>query len=43
MRWTLLLRLTRAAEAYGKSVWSWRPEVGVDGGNSTWLTGEITL
>ena len=31
------------AEAYGKDVWSWRPEVGVDGGNSTWLTGEITL
>jgi len=25
MRWTSLLRLTRAAEAYGKSVWSWRP------------------
>ena len=24
-RWTLTLRLTVAAEAYGESVWSWRP------------------
>ena len=35
--------LTNGMRAYGKGVWSWRPEVGVDGGNSTWLTGEITL
>jgi hypothetical protein len=25
VRWTLMLRLTVAAEAYGESVWSWRP------------------
>jgi len=25
MRWTPMLRLTRAAWAYGESVWSWRP------------------
>ena len=34
---------TNGADAYGKDVWSWRPEVGVDGGNSTWLTGESAL
>jgi hypothetical protein len=35
--------ITNGADAYGKDVWSWRPEVGVDGGNSTWLTGESAL
>src|SRR3954451_23603066 len=25
LRWTPRLRLTRAAKAYGKDVWSWRP------------------
>src|SRR4051812_41408449 len=29
LRWTLKLRLTIARQAYGKSVWSWRPESGV--------------
>ena len=52
MRWTPMLRLTRAAWAYGESVWSWRPErrqasgrrklTGGDGGNRGRLTGEIT-
>ena len=35
--------VANGVEAYGKDVWSWRPEVGVYGGNSTRLTGEITL
>ena len=32
--------LTMGVETYGKDVWSWRPEVGVYGGNSARLTGE---
>ena len=35
--------LTNGMEAYGKDVWSRRPEVGVDGGNSARLTGESAL
>ena len=35
--------LTKGTEAYGKDVWSRRPEVGVDGGNSARLTGESAL
>jgi hypothetical protein len=35
--------IANGMEAYGKGVWSWRPEVGVNGGNSTWLTGESSL
>jgi len=28
MRWTLVLRLTRATTADGQAVWSWRPDAG---------------
>ena len=36
-------RLAKTGAAYGKDVWSRRPNVGVDGGNSIWLTGESAL
>ena len=29
MRWTLMLRRTSAADAYGEVVWFWRPDAGV--------------
>ena len=36
-------RLAKTGAAYGKDVWSRRPIVGVDGGNSIWLTGKSAL
>jgi hypothetical protein len=29
LRWTLRLRLTSVAEAYGEDVWSWHRDAGV--------------
>src|SRR3954453_11519329 len=43
LRWTLECRKRAACERTAKTCGPDAPDVGVDGGNSTWLPGEITL